>query len=770
MLIIVESPAKAKTISKIVGSKYKVQASVGHIRRITDDSKMPDGRKLEINGIDIDSGFVPLFQVDEAKTDVVKTLKSLAKGETEILFATDSDREGEAISWHLAEILGVKDMSTVKRLEFHEITSKAILHAIANPRPLDIDLVEAQKARQVMDKLVGYKLSPVLWAAMSNYKLSAGRVQSPALRIICEREKEIMNFVATEYWSIKGLFNAQGSQKPNIIGSGEILNIVGQKDTNKSEIKKALDGNMLALELKLSQGNKLPDPISDRKTADQIISYLLKDKDFVITEVKNSFETNSTRPPFITSSLQQAASSKLGMTPKLTMQLAQKLYEGIDIDGSPTGLITYMRTDSVTLSSDALEASRQYIGKKYPEFLPEKPKFYKSKSKNAQEAHEAIRPTDPLRTPESLKGKLDPKMLKLYDLIWRQTIASQMSDEKRERIGFELVNSSQDTFRGSVAWTISLGFKILWNDETQDLSHLKTYFVKGGKFDLCQIFGLQSFTEPPSRYSSASLIKKLEELGIGRPSTYASIISTLQDRQYVEEAKSAMQPTLLGMKVNDILTDNFEQVTGSKMTADMEENLDEISRGEKKYIDVLNEFWGPFKKQVELMMPDIKSKSQEYKTSTTETKCFLCGSEMSQKLGPFGEFYQCLDQKSHMFPLNYLEYKAKLDEVTVTYADQVKGQTCKECKKPLIVRVAKSSLKAYIACPDYKVGNKHTVTDITFGDCPKCKQEGRKGKKMGHLVIKSSRKFGKKEFFACNLPIKDCGYIQKEEKKEEGAN
>jgi DNA topoisomerase I len=762
MLIIVESPAKAKTISKIVGSKYKVQASVGHIRRITDDSKTTDGRKLEINGIDIEKDFTPIFQVDEAKKDVVKTLKALAKGETEILFATDSDREGEAISWHLAEILGVKDMSKVKRLEFHEITSKAILNAIANPRPLDIDLVEAQKARQVMDKLVGYKLSPVLWTAMSNYKLSAGRVQSPALRIICEREKEIQNFVPTEYWSIRGVFEAQGKSTKKT----EILQIVPQNDSKRSEIKKKLESNMLALDLKLTQGNKLPDPIADRKSVDSITTSIVTDTLFTISEVKNGFETNQTRPPFITSSLQQAASSRLGFNPKMTMQMAQKLYEGIDIDGSPTALITYMRTDSVTLSADFIEGARKFIKQKYSEFLPEKPKYYKSKSKNAQEAHEAIRPTDAMRTPQSLQGKIDPKMLKLYDLIWRQTIACQMTDEKREKISFELNNSHSDTFRGSVAWTISLGWKALLSEEVQDLSHLKTYFVKGGKFDLSELFCIQSFTEPPSRYSSASLIKKLEELGIGRPSTYASIISTLQDRQYVEEAKSSMQPTLLGMKVNDILTDNFEVVTGAKMTADMENSLDEISRGEKKYLEVLQGFWGDFKNQVETKMPEIKAKSQDYKTSTTDQKCFICGAEMAQKIGPFGQFYQCQDVKAHMFPLNYLEYKAKLDEVEVLYKDQLKGKKCKECGKDMIIRVSKGSLKAYIACAEYKVGNKHTVTDITFGDCPKCKEEGRKGKKAGHLVIKSSKKFGKKEFLACNLPIKECGYIQKEKKAE----
>jgi DNA topoisomerase I len=769
MLIIVESPAKAKTIAKIVGSKYVVKASVGHIRRITDDSKTKDGRKLEINGIDIENDFQPIYEVDADKTKVVNEIKAIAKKEKDILFASDSDREGEAISWHLAEILGIKDMSTVRRLEFHEITKKAIDEAIKNPRPLNVDLVEAQRARQVLDKLVGYKLSPVLWSAMSNYKLSAGRVQSPALRILCDREKEILNFVPKEYWTIRGVFNNKdlGITHPSF--GKEFAVIVDSKSEKKSEIKKSLDNNTLALELKYLQGVKIPDVIPDHNQAVSALKSLEQNPLFDITDVKIGPESNYTKPPFITSTLQQAASSKLGLNPKLTMQLAQKLYEGIDIDGNPTGLITYMRTDSVNLSQESIQGARDYISKTFSQYLPEKPKFYKSKSKNAQEAHEAIRPTDPLRTPAMLKGKLDSKLLALYEIIWKQTIACQMTDEKRERVSFELENKPKDKFKGSVAWTTHLGFKALWGNEIEDLSHWKKVFIVGKSFDLEQVVAMQDFTQPPNRYSAATLVKKLEELGIGRPSTYASIISTLQDRGYVLDGKGSMQPTNLGMKVNDLLSDNFANVTGAELTAKMEEDLDDIAAGEKNYLSVVRPFWEQLKLQVETKFGEIKLNAQDYRTSETDTKCFTCGSKMTQKLGRFGEYYQCENVKEHMFPLNYLEYKEALGKAQEEFNPQVKGRACEVCKKELIVRVSKASLKSYIACPDYKVGNGHTVTDITYGDCPKCKEEGRKGKKAGKLVLKSSKKFGQaKSFLACNLPIKECGFILKEEKKEKG--
>jgi len=409
MLIIVESPAKAKTIKQIVGAKYKVEASVGHIRSISQESKTKDGRKLEISGIDIEHEFAPIYEVDEGKKDVVARLRKLAKEEKEILFATDSDREGEAISWHLAEVLGIKDKKSLKRLEFHEITKTAINEALANPRPLNESLVEAQQARQVLDKLVGFGLSPVLWTVMGNRNLSAGRVQSPALYLIYLREKEIQNFKPVEYWTVNGQFD----DAKNTVATLQKLE-TGDKIPDSDQI----------FALKSFAGEKIKEKIENAELAQKLESDLVKNTRYSVSNIDSREQKNSPRPPFTTSTLQQAASSRLGFSPKQTMSVAQKLYEGITIDGQSTGLITYMRTDSLNLSADSIASARQYITKKYSQFLPEKAQYYRGKSKNAQEAHEAIRPTDPSRTPESIQSQVDNAQFRLYDLIWRQTIAS----------------------------------------------------------------------------------------------------------------------------------------------------------------------------------------------------------------------------------------------------------------------------------------------------------------------------------------------------------
>ena len=742
MLIIVESPAKAKTISKIVGKKHVVKASVGHIRGLSDEKITKDGRSLEINGIDIDKDFSPIYKIDEAKKQVVSELKKLAKDSKDgILFATDEDREGEAISWHLSEILGIKDKSKVKRLVFHEITDKAIKEALDHPRELNMELVSAQQARQVLDKLVGFKLSPVLWTTMGNYKLSAGRVQSPALHLIAEREKEILAFVPVENWEINGLFGSQSN--------GECKENWFLADSEES---KKLDNTLKLTKVK---GKKLAD-LHSKNDLIENLDNLYKNPEFEVSDVTEKLEKSSPKSPFITSTLQQSSSSQLGFTPKITMQLAQKLYEGIDIDGTPTALITYMRTDSTNLSQFAIDQARKYIQTKYPKLLPKTPRTYKSKSRNAQEAHEAIRPVDISLTPEKLKSKLDSRMWKLYDLIWRQTVASQMIDETRQRVSFNLINQRQDEFSGSVAWTIEPGFKVLF--EVSDIRPKSTY-SKGQKLFLQEIYYIQKFTKPPNRYSPASLIKKLEELGIGRPSTYATIISTLQDREYVNMEKNSMHPTSLGLKINDLLTDNFELVTSAKLTARMEDNLDEISHGKKEYQEVLGDFWKDFKQTVEEKSGLISKDKNKYKSSSTDIPCPTCGSEMELKIGRFGEYYQCLKHKEHIFAKNFREYEAALKVAKEKYASQAEGKTCEVCGKPLIVRVSKSSLKPYISCPDYKVGNKHTVLPINFGPCPKCIEEGRTGEKQGVLIQK--RGFRGKSFIGCSLDKDICGYIQK---------
>jgi DNA topoisomerase I len=748
MLIIVESPAKAKTISKIVGKDFTVIASVGHVRKISNESRTKDDRKLEINGIDIEKNFTPIFIVDPAKKKVVSELKKLAKINTDgILFATDSDREGEAISWHLAEIIGVKDKSKVKRLEFHEITKSAIHHALENPRPLNMELVHAQQARQVLDKLVGYKLSPVLWKVLNNYKLSAGRVQTPALVLISIRENEILSFVPQEFWEINGNFTESNTKPP--------VPIDYLDDTNKIDI----ENQDWFFKLTKTTGNKVPKIIDSRLALDNLVKDLHTESEFKVSSVTEKQETTQTRPPFTTSTLQQAASSKLGYSPKMTMQLAQKLYEGIIIDGSPTGLITYMRTDSVNLSVESITSARGFISKNYSEFLPEKPKYYKGKSRNAQEAHEAIRPTDPNRTPAQLSTKVEPKLLKLYELIWKQTIASQMTNELRNRVTITVENKNKDEFSGSVAWTIHKGFKVLTGEEIKQKPNV--ILENGASIYLEKLFYHQKFTKPPTRYSAASLIKKLEELGIGRPSTYASIISTLQDRGYVDSSSKSMIPSSLGLTIAKILTENFENITDQRLTATMENELDEISRGEKTYEGVLDKFWSGFASEVDTKLLGLKDKREEYTSTSSEEKCPTCHGEMKQRIGRFGQYLQCQEDKAHMFALNYKEYEATLKESLELFGSQTSGQNCEECKKEMIVRVSKNTLNPYIACAEYKVGNKHTVTNVHYGPCPQCAEEGRGGKKQGHLIVKRSRGKNQANYWTCDLGKKICDYTAK---------
>ena len=749
MLIIVESPAKAKTISKIVGRGYTVKASVGHVRKISNDKKTKDERRLEINGIDIDQNFTPLYVVDPAKKKVVSELKKLTKSHAgQILFATDSDREGEAISWHLAELLGVKDKSKVRRLEFHEITKPAIESALANPRPLNMELVSAQQARQVLDKLVGYKLSPVLWKVLNNYKLSAGRVQTPALVLIAKREQEITEFKPQEYWEIQGNFHETKSQTP--------VPVITLKDEQKIN----LDEVSWLFRLTKAQGQKPPKVISSKENLTALTANLETLNKYKIKSLTEKQETSYSRPPFTTSTLQQAASSRLGIAPKATMRLAQRLYEGVDIDGTPQALITYMRTDSVNLSAESISKARSFLAKHYSEYLPEKPKYYKGKSRNAQEAHEAIRPTDPLRSPASLTGKLEPKMLKLYELIWKQTLASQMTNETRTRLTVKVENERADEFSGSIAWTTHAGFKALTGEETKPKPTIS--LQEEQSIYLQTLYYHQKFTKPPARYSAASLIKKLEELGIGRPSTYASIISTLQDRGYVDSTSKSMEPTSLGLIIARLLSENFERITDERFTASMEENLDDISNGEKTYLQVLDSFWSSFAPEVEAKLSTLKEKREDYTSSATTEKCPTCGGEMKQRIGRFGEYYQCQRDKSHMFALNYKEYAATLKESQTFFAAQTKGKTCEVCNKDLIVRVSKNTLNPYIACPEYKVGNKHTVTNVHYGPCPQCAEEGRTGKKQGHLIIKRSRNKKQDNYWTCDLGKKVCDYTTKE--------
>jgi DNA topoisomerase I len=728
MLIIVESPAKAKNISRLLGSKYTVKASVGHIRRITDDKKTKDGRKLEINGIDIEKDFKPMFEVEAKKKDVVSELKKLAKANVgNILFATDPDREGEAISWHLAQVLGVKDMSTVRRLEFHEITKSAIEHALAEPRPLDEKLVSAQMARQVLDKIVGYKLSPVLWTVMNNRNLSAGRVQSPALVIIYQRELEIQAFKPEEFWQLWGDFDAE----KNTFKSKTIK----YKSEESEGLGEKLEGR---LELKKITGSDIKEVFVSEKQNEEYTKTLSNDQKFNITSISKKLVKTYPRPPFTTSTLQQAASSRLGFAPRSTMSLAQKLYEGVMIDGQPTALITYMRTDSVNLFKESIDSARAFIGKNYPDYLPPAPKFYKSSSKNAQEAHEAIRPVNPGLEPMYLKNKLDSSLWRLYDLIWRQMVSSQMSEEVSELTSFELENSQKDQFTGSVSISVNPGWKAVMGNKTKEKKY-PFKLVEGSTLYLNDSLSLQKFTEPPSRFSPASLIKKLESLGIGRPSTYASIISTLQDRKYVEDNPKTMIPSALGMKIAQLLLENFTEITGNQMTAEMEENLDEISRGEKNYLDVLKPFWEKLKKEVEEKTLALESEKTKYRTISDETIDSPTGTgKLILKVGRFGEYWQNPEKKEEMYPKNFRELFTAELEAEKLYGDKVKGLVSPVSKEPLVVRVSKASLNTYIATAKYVVGSAEKALNIpkldelgwtqkTVDDMYKQKPSGKKG-------------------------------------------
>jgi DNA topoisomerase I len=765
MLIIVESPAKAKTISRIVGSKYIVKASVGHIRRITDDKKNNDGKPLEINGIDIENNFEPIFEVDEKKKTVVSDIKKLAKNADKIYFATDFDREGEAISWHLAKVLGVKDLSKVERLEFHEITAKAINEALANPKPLRMGMVTAQKGRQVLDKLVGYKVSPFLWKMMSKNTLSAGRVQSPALKLIVDREREINAFIPEEFWNVRGFFNSdiRTFSKESNTANPDL------KEKDVTLIEEDNGDTSLYLSLTEFEGKKV-EQLTNKQDVEKVLGNLDKIQDYKVSALNTKKLTVNPKAPFITSTLQQGASTSLGFNPKRTMGVAQKLYEGVDISGTPTALITYMRTDSYNLSQDAITAIRKWIQANEPEVLPKEPNFYAKKAKNAQEAHEAIRPVDITIHPDSLLGKIDDDMQKLYNLIWKQTVACQMTPEIKEILQIKLTNTDKYEFTGSLSWTKDKGYKVLF-------PNMITYKPKNINLELGDVSFLnkietfQKFTQPPSRFSQASLIKELEKLGIGRPSTYASIITTLYDREYVVNntvSKSTLQPTNLGIKIIEILEKFLPDLTSSVFTAQMEDKLDEIANCtggveemDKMYVQSIQHFWDPLKAKVEEQMGAAILNRDEFKTSQSDEKCPTCGSEMVLKLGRFGDYLQCQAVVEHRFKPNYREVESALKLAQESFNDQAIGHKCEDCSKDLIVRVSNSTLNPYIACPDYRVGTKHSIIGVNFGKCPKCKDEGRDG------VLVKRKAFRGTNFIGCSLDKDTCGYIQPKVKEVE---
>ena len=606
-LVIVESPAKARTVGRYLGKGFTVKASVGHVR---------DLLRSQLS-VDVENGFTPKYRVPNEKSKTVKELKKLAKKAEEIYLATDLDREGEAIAWHLMEAAEIEPDLT-KRVVFHEITEPAIKEAFSHPREINMDLVNAQQARRILDRLVGYSISPILWEKVRS-RLSAGRVQSVALRLVVEREREIDDFVPVEYWTIGAELKPEGLESTFV---AKLARIDGEKP-------------------------ELP----DEGTVKPILTEM-ETAEYSITKVNRGERKRRPSAPFTTSTLQQDAARKLGFTAKRTMGLAQGLYEGQDVgEGGTTGLITYMRTDSTHVSEIAQKEARAYVTKKYgADFLPSKLPQYRTRSKSAQEAHEAIRPTSAMRDPDVVKPYLEPAMFKLYRLIWQRFIASQMASAVYDTLKVEVTgktNAHEYLLRASGSTVKFPGFLVVYEEsqseaarrEEEENVRIPTEVAEGQKQELIRLIPEQHFTQPPPRYSEASLVQALEERGIGRPSTYAPTISTIQARGYVVRVDKRLEPTETGILVNDLMVKYFPEIVDYNFTARMEEDLDMISTGEAEWVKIMDEFYGPFSKKVEKAqedMPVVKSEPEPIGRD-----CPKCGRELVIRYGRYGKFISC---------------------------------------------------------------------------------------------------------------------------------
>lgn len=614
-LVIVESPAKARTVGKFLGGDYIVKASIGHIR------DLPANRL----GVDIENDFEPRYVIPEKKKPVVKGLKEDAKAADEVLLATDPDREGEAISWHLVSALKLRH-KPVHRVEFHEITREAIEEAFANPRSINTRLVDAQQARRVLDRLVGYTISPLLRRKITKKGLSAGRVQSVAVRLVVEREREIAAFVPQEYWTLEAELAKLSSAK-----------------------RKGRNASFLAT---LSQINGEKTDIKTKAQAHEILADL-DGAIYVVSEVRRKEVQRNPAPPFTTSTMQQEASRKLGFTAKRTMAVAQQLYEGVSVgsEGS-VGLITYMRTDSTNLAATAQSEARAYIHKSFgPEYVPSVPRVYKTKSKGAQEAHEAVRPTSVRREPDAIRPYLSPDQYKLYKLIWQRMVASQMASAVLDTTSVDIkagrsADNAPYLFRATGSVIKFPGFMVVYmegkdDDQIEDEEGKKALppLDQGEELDLIKLLPEQHFTSPPPRYTEATLVKALEEYGIGRPSTYAPTLSTIQDRGYVERVDKRLKATEIGFIVNDLLVKHFPEIVDTGFTSQMEEELDEIASGERQWVPVIRDFYTPFKKTLE--RADREMERVELKPEPTGDLCEKCGSPMVFKYGRYGKFIAC---------------------------------------------------------------------------------------------------------------------------------
>lgn len=708
-LVIVESPAKAKTIKKYLGKDFEVLASYGHVRDLVPKE----------GAVDPAHHFAMKYELIEKNVKHVEAIAKALKKSDALYLATDPDREGEAISWHVYEIM--KERKELKekptfRVVFHEITKTAIRNAIANPRSISMDLVDAQQARRALDYLVGFNLSPLLWKKIRR-GLSAGRVQSPALRLIVEREEEIEKFKAEEYWTIEA--RAHHQQQSFLAKLAEY------------------------------QGQKVEQfTFTNADQAQQVETYLSQQANgkLIVTQVEKKQRKRNPAAPFITSTLQQEAARKLGFTASRTMRTAQQLYEGINIGEGAVGLITYMRTDSVNLAQEAIAEMRRYIAEHYGESnLPESPRIYHTKSKNAQEAHEAIRPTSFFHVPEAIKQYLTPEQFKLYDLIWKRALASQMQHATIDTVAVDLSCGKNNRFRANGSTIIDPGFLVLYQEGQDDAKKdegdekILPIMQEGDVVDLEKIFGTQHFTEPPPRYSEASLIKALEEFGIGRPSTYAAIISTLQNREYAILENKRFKPTDVGRIVNKFLTQYFTQYVDYDFTAKLEDSLDDVSRGEKKWVPLLEDFWHPFKDLVDKIEETVERK--DVTQETLAENCPKCGKPLSIRLGKRGRFVGCTGYPD-------CDYTRTMEGEETTTPEVVEGRVCPDCGNALIIRFGRYG--KFIGCSNYpkckhiEPLEKPPEIDVF---CPECKK--------GKFLQRKSR-YGK-IFFSCSR-YPDCKY------------
>ncbi len=683
-LVIVESPSKAKTIGKFLGSKYKVVASVGHIRDLP-KSKL---------GINIENNFEPEYISIRGKGDVIKAMKKEAKDAGKVYLATDPDREGEAISWHIAYLLGI-DENEPCRIVFNEITKNAIQNAVKHPRAIDKKLVDAQQARRVLDRLVGYKISPLLWRKIRR-GLSAGRVQSAALKIICDREKAILDFVPKEYWNITAILQnaAKGKEK--------------QKP--------------FPAKLTEYQGKKLP--VSSKAEADKVLS-ALDPKGYVIQKIEEKERIKKPNPPFTTSSLQQEASNKLGYYTKKTMLIAQQLYEGIEIKGYGTvGLVTYIRTDSVRISDEAQQAVTEYIKNSFSaSYLGNN--VYSNKKKDVQDAHEAIRPSDVTLHPDEIKDSLTKDQYNLYRLIWSRFVASRMAPAVYDSISAEIVNGEY-TFRATGSKLKFDGYlKIYNNINEEDEEKMLPHIQEGDRPNQTDILSEQNFTQPPSRYSEATLVKELEDKDIGRPSTYAPIIATLIERKYITREKKMLKPTELGFIVTDLMETYFKEIVDAGFTADMEEKLDDIEVKNIEWKSIVGEFYKILEQ--ELKVADEAIEKVTIEDELTDEICEVCGKQMVKKHGRFGEFLAC---SGYPECKNTKPILSKID---------VK---CPDCGKDIIARKSKKG-RVFYGCSGYPECNKLYWNKPVDKKCPKC---------SSLLMEKKTRTTS----YMCSNP--ECGY------------